>query len=83
MKTTKIEVEEKTGVLANISRILSEHSISIKAILQKPIHQQTGSVAIIIVTQSVLEKTLNEALGKIRKLPEVRADVAKIRIEEF
>ena len=79
----RIEVEEKTGVLANISRILSEHSISIKAILQKPIHQQTGSVAIIIVTQSVLEKTLNEALGKIRKLPEVRADVAKIRIEEF
>jgi len=79
----RIQVEEKTGVLANISRILSEHGISIEAILQKPVHQQVGCVSIIIVTQCVLEKTLNAALALMTRLPEVQKEVGKIRIEEF
>ena len=52
----RIHTEDKPGVLADITRILSEQDISIEAILQKEPEQQDGIVPVILLTQQVLEK---------------------------
>jgi len=44
----RIHTEDKPGVLANITGILSEQGISIEAILQKQAHDQDGTEPIII-----------------------------------
>lgn len=79
----RIEVHEKTGVLAHITKILSEHHISIEAIRQQEVHRQSGLVPIIILTQKVLEREMNAAIAKIQALPETGATIARIRLETF
>jgi homoserine dehydrogenase len=77
----RIEVKERPGVLAEITRILSDQNISIEAMLQKEIHQQGKLVPIIILTHKVLEKDMNEALYKIQGLEEVGQEIVRIRLE--
>lgn len=77
----RIEVQERSGVLAEITKILSEQNISIEAMLQKEIHQQGRLVPIIILTHCVLEKDMNDAIKKLQALEEVGQEIIRIRLE--
>ncbi len=76
----RLTASEKPGVLAVVTRILSEAGISIEAILQKPVGDR-ASVPVIILTSRVLEKKMNLAMEKIRALPEIDDDIMRIRLE--
>jgi homoserine dehydrogenase len=77
----RLNAEDKPGVLAEVTRILADHQISIEAISQKvPLHNET-SVPIIILTQITLEKEMNAAIAEIEALKTVTGKVNRIRLE--
>ena len=77
----RLNAEDKPGVLAEVTRILAEHQISIEAISQKvPLNNET-SVPIIILTQITLEKEMNAAIAEIEALKTVTGKVNRIRLE--
>jgi len=77
----RLNAEDKPGVLAEVTRILADHQISIEAISQKvPLNNET-SVPIIILTQITLEKEMNAAIAEIEALKTVSGKVNRIRLE--
>ena len=79
----RIHTEDKPGVLANITGILSEQGISIEAILQKQPEDHDGIVPIIILTQEVVEKNMDAAISQIEALSTVKESVMRIRMESL
>ncbi len=79
----RIHTEDKPGVLADITRILSEQEISIEAILQKEPEEQGGIVPVIMLTQQVIEKNMNAAIKQIEALDSVQNSVMRIRMESL
>jgi homoserine dehydrogenase len=72
---------DQPNVLAHVTKILGENGISIEAIVQKVPHQHGASVPIVILTHSVVEKAMNQALSAISNLPEIEPDITRIRVE--
>ncbi|WKJ88813.1 homoserine dehydrogenase [Methylomonas montana] len=77
----RLTAEDKPGVLADVSRILAAHNISIEALIQKEPLQGETSVPIIMLTQLTLEKEMNAAIAAIEALATVSGKVARIRLE--
>jgi homoserine dehydrogenase len=79
----RMRVQDKPGVLADITRILAELSISIDAMVQKEPHEGEKEANIIMLTHLTLEKNVDAAIAKIEKLPVVVGKVTRIRLEEL
>ncbi|MFW2178003.1 MULTISPECIES: homoserine dehydrogenase [unclassified Moraxella] len=79
----RLQVKDDLGVLAEVTRILSESRISIDAILQQPAHDNTSDLPVIIMVDPVVERNMNEAIAKIEALDTVTAKVVRIRIDEL
>ena len=79
----RVHAEDRPGVLADITRILGDLGISIEAILQKEPREGAKVVPIIILTQRVLEKNMNDAIARIEKLPAINGSVMRIRLESL
>ena len=77
----RLTAEDKPGVLADVTRILAAHNISIEALIQKEPPQGETSVPIIMLTQLTLEKEMNAAIAAIEALATVSGQVARIRLE--
>jgi len=77
----RLTAEDKPGVLADVTRILAAHNISIEALIQKEPPQGETSVPIIMLTQLTLEKEMNAAIAAIEALATVSGKVARIRLE--
>jgi len=77
----RLTADDKPGVLADVSRILAAHQISIEALIQKEPPKGESSVPIIMLTQQTLEKEMNAAIAEIEALPTVSGTVARIRLE--
>ena len=77
----RIQVVDKPGVLADITRILSELDISIEAIIQKEPAEGASHVPVIFLTQRIIEKNMNAAIKKIDGLESVHGEVKRIRVE--
>ena len=79
----RLRVQDKPGVLADITRILADLGISIDAMVQKEPHEGEVLVNIIMLTHRTIEKHVNAAIGKIESLPVVDGKVTRIRLEEL
>ncbi len=76
-----LTAQDKPGVLADITRILADHKISIEAMIQKePVNDET-SVPVIMLTQKTLEKGMNAAISEIENLQAITGQVIRIRVE--
>lgn len=78
----RLHAKDNLGVLADVTRILSDSGINIDAILQKPAHKQ-GEVPVIILTLPVIESKMNDAIKKIESLDAIIAKVVRIRLDEL
>ena len=78
----RVHAYDNPGVLADITRILSNAGINIDAILQKPAHK-VGQVPVIILTLPVIESQMNLAIEKIEKLEATVGKVVRIRLDEL
>ena len=78
----RVHASDNPGVLADITRILSDAGINIDAILQKPAHK-VGQVPVIILTLPVVESQMNLAIEKVEKLEAITGKVTRIRLDEL
>jgi homoserine dehydrogenase len=80
-------VADEAGVLANITRILADHSISIDAVLQRATLESAGEgerqTDLVILTHDTIEGRMRDALAKMQALPSVLAPIVRIRKEEL
>ncbi len=79
----RLQAQDRPGVLAEVTRILGDLGISIEAILQKEPRAGEDTLPVIILTQRVLEKHMNQAIAKIEALPSITGKVMRIRIERL
>ena len=79
----RLNVHDQAGVLADITRILGSHSISIEAILQKTKIGKGDDVPVIIITHRTAEASMNLAIDEIQMLDTILGKVHKIRLEDL
>jgi len=79
----RIPVQDKTGVLASIASILSERGINIEAIIQKEPKDDEALAQIILLTHSIVERTMNDAMTAIEALDSTVGEVTRIRVEHL
>jgi len=79
----RMQVNDKPGVLAEITRILGELGISIEAMIQKEPTGDDEQVPIILLTHRIQEKNMNAAIEKIEALDSVSGSVTRIRVEQL
>ncbi len=79
----RLRVQDKPGVLADITRILSDEQISIGAVIQKEPGEGEAQADLIMLTHQTREKRINAALAKIEALDVVAGQVTKLRMEEL
>jgi len=77
----RLHAEDKPGVLADVTKILASHQISIEAIIQKESLGDETAIPIIMLTQMTLEKEMNAAIAEIEALKTVTGKVSRIRVE--
>jgi homoserine dehydrogenase len=77
----RLNAEDRPGVLADIARILANHSISIEALIQKEPQAGASHLPIIMITHRVLERELNAALAQIEALDTIEGPAIRIRLE--
>ncbi len=77
----RLSAVDRPGVLANITAILGDSSISIEAINQKQAIEGSSHIPVIFLTRRVQEKNMNEAIRQIEALDTVTGKVARIRME--
>lgn len=79
----RIRVADKLGVVADVTRILADASISIDAMLQKEPGEGETQTDIIILTHQTKEKQVDKAIAAIEALSTVAGTVTRIRLEEL
>src|SRR5690606_34507128 len=76
----RLRVADQIGVLADLTSILAEYSISIDAMLQKEPEEGESHVDIILLTHETQEKNIESALARIERLATEVAPVTWIRL---
>jgi len=79
----RLRVADQAGVLADVTRIMADLSISIDAMLQKEPAEHESQTDIIMLTHQTQEKNVLKAIEKIERLATVFGPVTKIRLEEL
>ena len=76
-------VKDCPGVLASITQILAEKSISISSVIQHERRDADGVVPLVILTHKAVEKEIRSALGEIDTLSINHSPVKLMRIEDI
>ena len=79
----RLRVLDRPGVLADITRILADLSISIDAMVQKEPSEGQEQVDIIMLTHMTQERNINSAIKRIELLPVVSGKITRIRLEQL
>ena len=76
----RLEVADKSGTLARIATILGDNSISVEAMLQKPL--KNGRANLLLTTHTCVERDILKAINDLENSGVVLIKPAMIRIEE-
>ena len=79
----RLIAQDRTGVLADITRILANHDISVDAMLQTEVDDTTKQAHIVIMTHVSQESNVDTAVGEIKALESISGEVVKLRVEEL
>ena len=79
----RMRVLDQPGVLADITRIMADQTISIDAMLQKEPGEGEDQTDIILLTHITQEKNADIATARIEALPTVRGKVVRLRLEQL
>jgi homoserine dehydrogenase len=77
----RLRVNDRPGVLAAITKILADLSISIEAFVQKEPVDGATDVDIILLTHRVVEGNMDRAIERIEALDSVTDKAVRIRVE--
>ncbi|HKL12751.1 MAG TPA: homoserine dehydrogenase [Halanaerobiales bacterium] len=76
----RVLVNDKPGVMSEVTGILGKNQVSLASVLQK--HRLTPVVPLVLVTHPVKEKNLNNSLEELRALKNVKSIESVIRVVE-
>jgi homoserine dehydrogenase len=79
----RMRIQDRPGVLADVTRILGDAFISIVAMVQKEPAAGRQDTDIVLLTHKTQEKNIVAAIGKIEQLATVLGSVTKLRLEEL
>jgi homoserine dehydrogenase len=79
----RLALSDESGVLAKVTELLGESSISIEAFLQKPSPADADSATVVVLTKVTREGDFNAVLDKIRALPSVVREPVCFRVESL
>ena len=79
----RLRVEDRPGVLADITRILADQQISIDAMIQREPDEGELQTDIIMLTHRTREKNVDAAITKIESLSVVTGKITRLRLEEL
>ncbi|AOF83514.1 homoserine dehydrogenase [Methyloversatilis sp. RAC08] len=79
----RLRVQDRPGVLADITRILADQEISIDAMLQKEPSEGEQQANIIMLTHVTREKKVDAAIARIEALDSTVGSVTRLRLEEL
>ncbi|MBY0436763.1 MAG: homoserine dehydrogenase, partial [Burkholderiales bacterium] len=79
----RMRVQDKPGVLADITRILADRTISIDAMVQKEPAAGEREADIILLTHRTIERNMDDAIARIEALATVSGSVTRLRLEEL
>lgn len=73
--------KDKPGVMAAVTKILGDRSISIDAMIQKEPAASTAEADVAILTHVTIEKNMNAAIAEIEALSAISGPLVKLRME--
>ncbi len=76
----RLLVRDEVGVLADITRVLADHRVSLESVIQKE-GVEGEAVALILLTHSVVERDLRAALSQIEAFAAVVGEPVVLRVE--
>ena len=79
----RMRVADEAGALAEITRILADHEISIEAMLQRAPAEGEDQTDIIILSHRTIEGSVNKAVSSIEALKVVLGAVTRLRVEDL
>jgi homoserine dehydrogenase len=77
----RLSVFDQAGVLAQISKILGDKSISIASVIQKESDPSTKTAEVVIMTHTAREEAVQEALKAVKQLSVVKEISNFVRVE--
>ncbi len=77
----RMNVADRPGVLAQISRVLGDHRISISTVIQKLTDSAAQTAEIVIMTHTAKEAAMQQALGELTLLAVVKEISNFVRVE--
>ncbi len=77
----RLRVKDQPGVLADITRQLADHHISIDAFIQQEPAAGSGQTDVVLITHPCEERALRLASGRLAQLPSVLAEPVSLRVE--
>jgi len=78
----RMNVADRPGVLAQISKVLGDHLISISSVIQKETDRVTQTTEIVIMTHPAQERGMQQALEELAHLAVVKEISNFIRVED-
>jgi homoserine dehydrogenase len=77
-----LDVADRPGVLASVTKVLGEHDVSIKSVVQRGMGE---NARLVMVTHPVIESSLRAAMAQVGEFDFVRSTPRTIRVieEEF
>ncbi|MBK7356217.1 homoserine dehydrogenase [Propionivibrio sp.] len=79
----RMRVEDRPGVLADITRILADQQISIDAMIQREPAEGEDQTDIIMLTHQTREMNIDAAIARIEALSAVKGKLTRLRLEEL
>jgi len=77
----RMNVADRPGVLAQISKVLGDHLISISSVIQKESDPAAQTAEIVIMTHPAKEKAVQDALKEMERLPVIKKINNLVRVE--
>lgn len=79
----RLNAQDQPGVMAAITKCLSDQSIGIESLIQKPDASASANVPVIILTDTATTRSIYEAVSAIEAMPSVVGNVTSLRVENF
>jgi homoserine dehydrogenase len=77
----RLNVADQPGVLAQVSKVLGDHLISISSVIQKAVDAKAKTAEIVIMTHPAKEAEMQQALDELGRLASVKEIGNFIRVE--
>ena len=79
----RLGVEDRVGVMAEITDVLRRHDVSIEVMVQKETDSENNTAQVVLMTHLLTEGQIDRAIAELKTLESVRNEIVRIRVESM